>query len=48
MAQGRGADIDSMHMLLYLDESAASERVMFRRRSWSAIGLPAFTRSELL
>jgi hypothetical protein len=37
-----------MDMLLYLDESAASEKVMFRRRSWSAIGLPAFTRSELL
>jgi hypothetical protein len=48
MAQERGADIDPMDMLLYLDESAASEKVMFRRRSWSAIGLPAFTRSELL
>jgi hypothetical protein len=48
MAQERGADIDHMDMLLYLDESAASEKVMFRRRSWSAIGLPAFKRSELL
>jgi hypothetical protein len=48
MAQGRRADIDPMDMLLYLDESAASEKVMFRRRSWSAIGLPTFTRSELL
>jgi hypothetical protein len=37
-----------MDMLLYLDESAASKKVMFRRRSWSAIGLPAFTRSELV
>jgi hypothetical protein len=48
MAQGRRTDIDLMDMLLYLGESAASEKVMFRRRSWSAIGLPAFTRSELL
>jgi hypothetical protein len=48
MAQGRGADINPMDMLLYLDESIASKKVMFRRRSWSAIGLPAFTRSELL
>jgi hypothetical protein len=35
-------------MLLYLDKSIASKKVMFRRRSWSAIGLPAFTRSEPL
>jgi hypothetical protein len=48
MAQGRPVDVDPMDMLLYLDESAASEKVMFRRRSWSAIGLPAFTRSELV
>lgn len=48
MAQGPRADIDLMDMLLYLDESAASKKVMFRCRSWSAIGLPAFTRSELL
>jgi hypothetical protein len=48
MAQGRLVDVDPMDMLLYLDESAASEKVMFRRRSWSAIGLPAFTMSELV
>lgn len=47
MARGREVDIDPMDMLVYLDESAASENVMFRRRSWSAIGLPAYTRSEL-
>ncbi|KAI5234950.1 hypothetical protein E4T42_09785 [Aureobasidium subglaciale] len=34
-------------MLLYLDESAASEKVLFRRRAWSQIGQPAFIRSEL-
>jgi hypothetical protein len=48
MARGREINIDPMNMLLYLDESAASEKVMFRRRSWSAISLPAFTRSELV
>jgi hypothetical protein len=36
------------YTLVYLDESAASEKVMFRRRSWSAISLPAYTRSELV
>jgi len=35
-------------MLLYLDESAASEKVLFRRRSWSQIGHPAYPRSELV
>jgi len=48
MARGHEVDIDPMEMLLYLDESAASEKVMFRRRSWSAIGLLAYTRSELV
>ena len=48
MAQSHEANIEALEMLLYLDESAASEKVMFRRRSWSAIGLPAYTRSELL
>lgn len=33
--------------LVYVDESYASEKVMFRRSSWSAIGLPAFTHSIL-
>jgi hypothetical protein len=33
---------------LFLDESAASEKVLFRNRSWSQIGLPAYTRSELM
>jgi hypothetical protein len=33
IAQGRPVDVDPMDMLLYLDESAASEKVMFRRRS---------------
>jgi hypothetical protein len=32
MVAGRGADIDPMDMLLYLEESAASEKMMFRRR----------------
>jgi hypothetical protein len=41
MSQGHPIGVDPMYMLLYLDESAASEKVMFRRRSWSAIGLPA-------
>lgn len=48
MARGHEVNIDPIEMLLYLDESAASEKVMFRRRSWSAIGLPAYTRSELV
>lgn len=48
MARGRGAKIKALEILLYLDESAASKKVMFRRRLWSAIGLPAYTRSELL
>jgi transposase len=48
MARSHEANIEASEMLLYLDESAASEKVMFRRRSWSAIGLPAYTRSELL
>ena len=44
----RGAVDDPVDMLLYLDESAASEKVLFRRRSWSQIGNPAYTRSELV
>ncbi|CAD0055223.1 unnamed protein product [Aureobasidium pullulans] len=48
MGQGLDAGIEPMDMLLYLDESACSEKVMFRRRSWSQIGLPAYTRSELV
>jgi hypothetical protein len=48
MARGHEVNIDPIEMLLYLDESAASEKAMFRRRSWSAIGLPAYTRSELV
>ncbi|CAD0091816.1 unnamed protein product [Aureobasidium vineae] len=48
MTRGHEVNIDPMNMLLYLNESAASEKAMFRRRSWSAIGLPAFTRSELV
>lgn len=43
-----GAVDDPVDMLLYLDESAASEKVLFRRRSWSQIGNPAYTRSELV
>ncbi|THZ35586.1 hypothetical protein D6C90_07294 [Aureobasidium pullulans] len=43
MGQGLDAGIEPMDMLLYLDESACSEKVMFRRRSWSQIGLPAYT-----
>ncbi|KAI4767725.1 hypothetical protein E4T52_17132 [Aureobasidium sp. EXF-3400] len=43
-----GAVDDPVDMLLYLDESAASEKVLFRRRSWSQIGDPAYTRSELV
>jgi transposase len=39
---------DPADMLLYLDESAASEKVLFRRRSWSQIGHPAYTTSELV
>jgi hypothetical protein len=39
---------DPMEMLVYVDESACSEKSMFRRRSWSAIGLPAYTTSELV
>ena len=48
MRQGLNAGIEPMDMLLYLDESACSEKVMFRRRSWSQIGLPAYTTSELV
>lgn len=50
MAEGvaTGAVEDSVDMLLYLDESAASEKALFRRRSWSQIGHPAFTKSELI
>ncbi|TIA28579.1 hypothetical protein D6C78_10679 [Aureobasidium pullulans] len=48
MGQGLDAGIDPMDMLVYLDESACSEKVIFRRRSWSQIGLPAYTRSELV
>lgn len=48
MSRGLDAGIDPMDMLVYLDESACSEKVMFRRRSWSQIGLPAYTRSELV
>jgi len=45
MGQGLDAGIEPMDMLLYLDESACSEKVMFRRRSWSQIGLPASVRT---
>jgi len=50
MAQGvaSGAVADPVDMLLYLDESAASEKVLFRQRSWSQIGHPAYTTSELV
>jgi hypothetical protein len=50
MAEGpvTGAVENSVDMLLYLDESSASEKVLFRRRSWSQIGHPAYTRSELV
>lgn len=47
-ARGHEVNIDPIGMLLYLDESAASEEAMFHRRSWSAIGLPAYTMSELV
>jgi hypothetical protein len=47
MARGREVDVDPADMVLFLDESAASEKVLFRSRSWSQIGLPAYTRSEL-
>lgn len=43
-----GAVDDPADMLLYLDELAASEKVLFRRRSWSQIGSPTYTRSELV
>lgn len=33
--------------LLYVDESSVSEKTLFRRYGWSAIGLPAYTRSAL-
>jgi hypothetical protein len=33
MGQGLDASIEPMDMLVYLDESACSEKVMFRRRS---------------
>lgn len=50
MAEGAtsGAVEDPVDMLLYLDESAASEKVLFRPRSWSQIGHSAFTKSELV
>ena len=48
MGQGLDAGIKPPDMLLDLHESACSEKVMFRRRSWSQIGLPAYTRSELV
>jgi hypothetical protein len=35
-------------MLLYLDESLVSEKVLFRQWSWSQIGHPAYTRSKLV
>ena len=44
----RAEGVDPAELLLFLDESAASEKVMFRRRSWSQIGLPAFTRAKLV
>lgn len=47
-SQGLTAGLDPIDMLVYLDESACSEKVMFRRRSWSQIGLPAYTRSDLV
>jgi len=47
MARGPEVGIDPADMVLFLDESAASEKVLFRNRSWSQIGLPAYTRSEL-
>jgi len=37
----------SAEMLVYLDESNNSEKTLFRRTSYSAIGLPAFTSSVL-
>jgi hypothetical protein len=33
MARGHEVNIDPIDMLLYLDESAASKKAMFRRRS---------------
>jgi transposase InsO family protein len=47
---GRGLKdgIDPMEMLVFLDKSAYSEKAMFRNRSWSHIGLLAYTRSELV
>jgi hypothetical protein len=48
MAQSHEANMEALEILLYLNESAASKKVIFRRRSWSAIGLGAYTRSELL
>lgn len=33
--------------IVYVDESNSSEKVLFRRTSWSQIGLPAFTFSTL-
>jgi len=48
MAQSHEANMEASEMLPYLDESAASEKVMFQQRSWSAIGLPAYIRPELL
>jgi hypothetical protein len=35
-------------MLLYLNKSIASKKAIFRRRSWLAIGLPAYIRLELV
>jgi hypothetical protein len=48
MARSHEANIKALEMLLYLNESVASEKVMFRRRSWLAISLPAYIRLELL
>jgi len=47
MARGLEVGIGPVDMVLFLDDSAASEKVLFRNRSWSQIGLPAYTRSEL-
>jgi transposase len=48
MEQGLDAGIEPMAMLVYLAESACSEKVMFRCRSWSQIGLSVYARSELI
>lgn len=48
MSRGRKIGVDPIEMLLYLDESIASEKVMFRKRSQSQIGLLAYIRLELM